>query len=70
MADKKEKKGKKTRTGKKHSHIQMKDYYTVEGQEVKRSRQNCPRCGPGTFLAQHKNRATCGRCGYTEFEKK
>jgi small subunit ribosomal protein S27Ae len=26
----------------------------------------CPKCGSGTHLAEHKNRRTCGRCGYTE----
>ena len=26
----------------------------------------CPRCGPGTFLAKHKNRTVCGKCGYSE----
>ncbi len=31
--------------------------------------QNCPRCGPGIFLAQHKNRQTCGKCGYTVFNE-
>ncbi len=32
----------------------------------------CPRCGNGTFLAQHSNRVTCGKCGYSEvkIEKK
>ena len=28
----------------------------------------CPKCGPGVRLADHKNRRSCGRCGY--FEKK
>ena len=26
----------------------------------------CPKCGPGTFLAAHKDRQSCGRCGYME----
>ncbi len=29
----------------------------------------CPKCGPGTFMANHKNRWSCGRCGYTQFKK-
>jgi small subunit ribosomal protein S27Ae len=29
----------------------------------------CPRCGPGTFLAVHKNRVHCGKCGYAEIQK-
>lgn len=30
----------------------------------------CPKCGPGIFMAKHKDRQTCGKCGYTEFNKK
>jgi small subunit ribosomal protein S27Ae len=44
--------------------------YTVEGQKVTRSRRTCPKCGPGVFLAQHKNRESCGRCGHTDFKQK
>jgi small subunit ribosomal protein S27Ae len=29
----------------------------------------CPKCGPGVFMAEHKNRKTCGKCGYTEFKE-
>jgi small subunit ribosomal protein S27Ae len=28
----------------------------------------CPKCGPGNRLADHKDRRSCGKCGY--FEKK
>jgi len=28
----------------------------------------CPKCGPGVRLAEHKDRRSCGKCGY--FEKK
>jgi small subunit ribosomal protein S27Ae len=28
----------------------------------------CPKCGAGVRLAEHKDRRSCGRCGY--FEKK
>ncbi|MBI5051549.1 30S ribosomal protein S27ae [Candidatus Micrarchaeota archaeon] len=30
--------------------------------------KNCPKCGPGVRLAEHKDRRSCGKCGY--FEKK
>jgi len=30
--------------------------------------KNCPKCGPGHKLADHKNRVSCGKCGY--YEKK
>ncbi len=29
----------------------------------------CPKCGPGTSLAEHKNRLSCGKCHYTESKK-
>lgn len=40
--------------------------YKVSGSSLERQ-PTCPRCGPGTFLAQHKDRQTCGACGYTVF---
>ena len=30
--------------------------------------RGCPRCGSGTRLAEHKDRFSCGKCGY--YEKK
>lgn len=26
----------------------------------------CPKCGPGTNLAEHEKRRSCGKCGYME----
>jgi ubiquitin-small subunit ribosomal protein S27Ae len=49
--------------------IQKKDAYSVEGDKVVRTKPVCPKCGPGTFMAVHKDRTSCGRCGYTEFNK-
>lgn len=40
--------------------------YKVEGDKVIRTNQTCPKCGPGFFLANHKDRKVCGKCGYTE----
>lgn len=31
-------------------------------------KRHCPKCGPGVSLAAHKNRQSCGKCGY--YEKK
>jgi len=39
--------------------------YDTSG-ELKRTRKFCPKCGPGTFMADHKDRHHCGNCGYTE----
>ena len=55
---------KKKPTSKKYS------MYTVSGSELKRKNKFCPKCGVGVFLAQHKDRLTCGKCNYTEFVKK
>lgn len=43
--------------------------YKIDGDKIERA-PFCPKCGPGTFLAQHKDRKTCGKCGYSLFEKK
>lgn len=44
-------------------------YYKISGDKIERIKRNCPKCGDGVFLAEHKNRVSCGRCGYTEFKK-
>ena len=31
--------------------------------------RSCPKCGPGVMLAEHKDRFSCGRCGYYERKK-
>lgn len=46
--------------------IKKSDAYKVEGDKVSRTKPVCPKCGPGTFMATHKDRVSCGRCGYTE----
>lgn len=61
---KKERKGKKPHKNKPTS----KKYKHYENGKAKK--KHCPRCGPGTFLADHKNRLYCGRCHYTEFLKR
>ncbi len=45
-------------------------FYKIKGDRLERTHQSCPKCGAGTFLAQHADRVSCGRCGYTEFAKK
>jgi small subunit ribosomal protein S27Ae len=44
--------------------------YAVSGNEIKRNKKACPKCGPGVFLAQHDNRESCGNCGFLEWKKK
>jgi small subunit ribosomal protein S27Ae len=40
--------------------------YTTKGDQLTRTHKSCPKCGPGTFLAEHGNRRSCGHCGYSE----
>jgi ubiquitin-small subunit ribosomal protein S27Ae len=44
-------------------------YYEVSGDSIKSRKPVCPRCGNGVFLAEHAERMSCGKCGYTEFKK-
>ena len=48
----------------------MSKLYEIQDDKIIRKRRNCPKCGDGTFLGKHKNRESCGKCGYTEFTKK
>ncbi len=49
--------------------IQVYKLYKVEGETLTRLRKECPRCGRGYFMADHKGRLTCGHCGYTTYTK-
>ncbi len=40
--------------------------YEITGDTLKRKNKTCPKCGPGVFLAEHKDRVACGNCGYME----
>jgi len=60
-----ERKGKKKR--KKHPKKLKHTQYTISGESLQRKRF-CPKCGPGVFLAEHKNRLSCGKCSWTEWK--
>jgi len=49
--------------------IKKSDAYAVDGAALNRVKPFCPKCGPGTFMATHKDRKACGKCGYTEFNQ-
>jgi small subunit ribosomal protein S27Ae len=40
--------------------------YVISGDKIQRKNKNCPKCGPGMFLAAHKDRMVCGKCQYVE----
>lgn len=43
--------------------------YEIKNGKIIRKKRFCPRCGPGTFMAEHKERYTCGKCSYVEYKK-
>jgi len=50
--------------------VKVSSYYNVSGGNVERKKKSCPKCGPGFFMSEHKDRFACGKCGYTEFKHK
>ncbi len=52
-----------------HKFYDMVEEKGKAGLKLHRKRKVCPRCGAGVFLAEHKDRYSCGKCGYTEFRK-
>ncbi len=46
------------------------DFYKLEGDKLVRTHRTCPKCGTGYYLADHYDRWSCGRCGYTIFKRK
>ena len=50
--------------------MKKRELYKIEGNRLVRQRRNCPKCGDGVFLGEHKDRLSCGNCGYTEFKGK
>jgi small subunit ribosomal protein S27Ae len=43
--------------------------FSIDNNRVTHEKRYCPKCGNGYFLAEHDNRLSCGKCGYTEFKK-
>jgi small subunit ribosomal protein S27Ae len=62
---KKERKEKKPK-----ANVQVWKLYKVEGEAATRLRKECPRCGKGYFMAEHKDRLSCGHCGFTQFSQR
>lgn len=40
--------------------------YDIKDDKLTRKNRSCPKCGNGVFMANHKDRFTCGKCGYME----
>jgi small subunit ribosomal protein S27Ae len=54
----------------KHKQVKQSEFYKAEGKEMKRLKKVCNRCGDGTFMAEHKDRRYCGKCGMTVWKTK
>jgi small subunit ribosomal protein S27Ae len=46
------------------------ELYNLSGDKLERKNRNCPKCGKGVFLGNHKDRLVCGKCGYVEYSEK
>lgn len=55
--------------GKKKKHTKA-SFYEYAGERLERKKPFCPKCGPGIFMAEHKDRYACGSCGYTKWKDK
>lgn len=53
--------------GRKGSSQKISALYKIDGGKASRLRRICSRCGKGVYMADHKDRRTCGKCGLTEF---
>eukprot|EP00826_Nyctotherus_ovalis_P004293 TRINITY_DN1091_c0_g1_i1.p1 TRINITY_DN1091_c0_g1~~TRINITY_DN1091_c0_g1_i1.p1 ORF type:complete len:118 (+),score=70.21 TRINITY_DN1091_c0_g1_i1:2-355(+) len=67
-AKKKKKKAYTTPKKKKHKHKNNKlatlKYYVIDKSgKVEKAKYECDSCGVGSFMAEHKNRFHCGKCG-------
>ena len=51
--------------GKEKSKVKKSSKY-IAGDTLERKGKFCPKCGPGIFMAEHKDRYSCGKCAYSE----
>ncbi|HDQ59928.1 MAG TPA: 30S ribosomal protein S27ae [Candidatus Woesearchaeota archaeon] len=69
----KKKKGGGSKKGKKKPRVTKSSAkykkYTLESGKVVKKGKPCPKCGSGVFLAEHKDRLSCGKCHYMEVKK-
>jgi len=44
--------------------------YAVSGDKLEKKNSTCPKCSVASYLSNHKDRQTCGKCGYVEIRSK
>ena len=64
MADKKDSKKDSPEGGKIKKKKSSQKYKLYD--QGKAKNKSCPKCGPGVFMAAHKDRLVCGTCSYVE----
>jgi small subunit ribosomal protein S27Ae len=64
----KEEKTVKTQKTEKKKRKGLFSLYKIDKDKIVRLRPTCERCGPGYFMADHGDRYTCGRCGFTRYK--
>lgn len=69
MAEKKDEKKAPAKKGKGKKKSKS-GLYEMKGEMLSRKNKFCPKCGPGVFMAKHKDRNACGKCGYAEWNEK
>ncbi len=54
------------------ANVQVWKLYKIgeDGASLQRLKKECPRCGRGYFMAEQKDRLSCGHCGFTNFKTK
>lgn len=57
------------KTKNKRTPIKKSSFYTEKDGKAEKSKIACPKCGPGVFMADHKDRQACGKCNYTQWKK-
>jgi len=57
------------KAGRKKTTRKLYEKYDVSGDKIVRKNSFSPK-SPGDFMAEHKDRKTCGRTQYTEFKSK
>jgi small subunit ribosomal protein S27Ae len=54
----------------KHKPTKQWEILKVKDDKIEPAKKLCPRCGPGVYMAEHKDRYYCGTCHFAEWKKK
>ena len=54
--------------GKEKAKQKKSSYYKISDGKISSKKLSCPKCGAGVFMAEHNNRNSCGKCGFTQMK--